>query len=164
MVKLWLRVTQMASSVVFISKWNEDSEFSFLWCVEMCNWWYWMEDCNIRRASPVSTDTSSDTTIWHETILHTLTNLWGPSQPEGGDTVQHINQPNMQILSNCHFQISNLRKLGKSVEEAEIYQWRRESVISLMSWSFLLQCSRFVHKTDRSGGPGHPERRRISSA
>ena len=51
-----------------------------LCCKEMCIWWYWMEDCNIKRASPSSTDTSSDTTVWHDTILHTLANLWGAAQ------------------------------------------------------------------------------------
>ena len=54
-----------------------------------------MEDCNIARASPASTDTSSDTTVWHDTILHTVTNLWGPAQLRGGDTThQHTEHAN----------------------------------------------------------------------
>ena len=68
---------------------------SCLCCKEMCKWWYWMEDCNIARASPASTDTSSDTTVWHDTILHTVTNLWGPAQLRGGDTThQHTEHAN----------------------------------------------------------------------
>ena len=85
MVRHWLwDFRERASKCVFITNWNEETKFSSLWCKEMCKWWYWMEDCNITRASPASTDTSSDTTVWHDTILHTLTNLWGPPQPAQG--------------------------------------------------------------------------------
>ena len=81
MVRHWLGdFREIASKCVFITNWNEETKFSSLQCKEMCKWWYWMEDCNITRASPASTDTSSDTTVWHDTILHTLTNLWGPPQ------------------------------------------------------------------------------------
>ena len=139
----------------------------------MCKWWYWMEDCNIARASPASTDTSSDTTVWHDTILHTLTNLWGPPQLRGGDTTD-----NTLTHKTCKFYWADRYRIDVQLFTFKSGNWVNLSaldyslrficrggisVISLMSWSFRLQCPRFVHKTDRSGGPGPPDRERISS-
>ena len=77
------------------------------------------------------------------------------SSLRGGDTV-HINTQNMQILLNRYQCDVNIQ-----ICNSESQHWIRVSwfvcrvggmsVISLMSWSFRLQCPSFVRKTDRRG-------------